>query len=258
MKLKQLSALTLAASTIIASPAMAWESADGQHATSASVALSTDYMWRGASQTDNEAALSGSFDYNHASGLYAGVWASNVDIDGRNGQSTVDIEIDGYFGFANEIQDTGIGYDVGFMRYFFPGEDHRLDWNEVYLGLSYSYFSVKISHSADAAAQGEDATHYLFGANYDLPMGVELHANYAIYDFDDVRKTNGLAANVVGIDNTLEDWNIGVTKDFVGFTFDLTYYDTLNDAEELGRALNNGNDDSRLDDRVVFTISKSL
>ena len=252
MKLKQLTALTIASSVFAMSPAIAWESADGQHATSASIALSTDYMWRGASQTDNEAALSGSFDYSHASGLYAGVWASNIDGGSAN------IEVDGYIGFANEIQDTGIGYDVGFMRYFYPGEDRQFDWNEVYFGLSYSYFSVKISHSSDAFAAGEAATHYLFGANYDLPMGVELHANYAIYDFDDVRKTNGLGANVVGIDNTLEDWNIGVAKDFAGFTFDLTYYDTLSDAQAVGRALNSGNDDSTLDDRVVFTISKSL
>ncbi|MBT3506047.1 MAG: hypothetical protein HN475_09850, partial [Piscirickettsiaceae bacterium] len=63
MKMKKLSTLCLAASTLFAaSSAMAWESENGQHSTSASVALSSDYVWRGYSQTDNEPAISGSFD----------------------------------------------------------------------------------------------------------------------------------------------------------------------------------------------------
>ncbi|HET8808236.1 MAG TPA: TorF family putative porin, partial [Methylophaga sp.] len=72
MKLKTLSALCLAASTLaMTSTAMAWESEDGQHSTSASVALSSEYIWRGISQTDGDPAISGSFDYAHSSGFYA-------------------------------------------------------------------------------------------------------------------------------------------------------------------------------------------
>ena len=80
--MNKLSALCLAGTMLTASSmAMAWESEDGAHSTSASVALATDYVWRGYSQTDEEAAISGSFDYGHSSGLYAGVWASNVDFE---------------------------------------------------------------------------------------------------------------------------------------------------------------------------------
>ncbi len=249
MKLQKLTALCLAASAFTATSAMAWESEDGQHSTSASVALSTDYMWRGTSQTDNEAAVSGSFDYSHSTGFYAGAWASNIQLDDSS------IEIDGYLGYASEFGDTGISYDVGFMRYFFPGNDRNGDWNEIYAALSYSYFSFKVSHSADALASHESATHYLFGFNYGLPMGVEFHANYAFYDFDDLDGTFGAAA--AGVDDTLEDFNLGFSKEIAGFGFDLTYYNTLSDAEELVENLNGGSD-SIADDRFVFTISKSL
>jgi len=261
MKLKQLTALCLAATAFAATPAMAWESADGQFNTSASVALSTDYMWRGASQTDNEPSISGSFDLGHASGLYAGTWASNVDGDDLH------IEIDAYAGYASEIGDTGIGYDVGFMRYFFPGNDRDGDWNEVYVGFSYSHFGLKISHTQDFNATGEDATHYHLTFNHELPMGLDFHAGYAFYHFDDMDKTAGkllggtaadfTTAAAANIDDTLEDFGVGVSKEVAGFNFDLTYYNTLSEGEDLTELLNNGSD-SKSDDRFVFTISKSL
>ncbi|MDQ7072995.1 MAG: TorF family putative porin [Gammaproteobacteria bacterium] len=79
-----------------------------------SVALSTDYVWRGYSQTDNDPAISGSFDYAHASGFYAGTWASNVSF-----ATDTDIEIDVYAGFGGEL-DNGLGWDIGWLRYIYP------------------------------------------------------------------------------------------------------------------------------------------
>jgi uncharacterized protein (TIGR02001 family) len=251
MKLKQLSALCLAASALTAAPAMAWESADGQFSTSASVALSTDYMWRGASQTDNEAAISGSFDVNHASGFYAGAWASNVKFD--IGGVQAHIEIDAYAGYANEIGDTGIGYDVGFMRYFFPGTDTQGDWNEVYAAVNYSHFGLKVSHTEDFGGSHEAATHYHFTFNHELPMGAHLHAGYAFYDFDDIDDVFGTTPN--NIDNPLQDYGIGVSKDFAGFNWDVTYYETLSEGKD---ATENAGSTTAADSRFVLTISKSL
>ena len=255
MKLKQLSALCLAASVLTAAPAMAWESDDGQFSTSASVALSTDYMWRGSSQTDNEPAISGSFDVNHASGFYAGAWASNVDLGNADGRgNNAHIEIDGYFGYANEIGDTGIGYDVGAMRYFFPGTE-SIDWNEYYAALSYSHFGIKVSHTEDFGGSDEQATHYLFTFNHALPMGAHFHAGYAFYDFDDIDDVFGTTPN--NIDNPLQDYGIGVSKDFAGFNWDVTYYETLKEGKDATEN-NNAGSDNKADSRFVLTISKSL
>ena len=239
MKLKQLSALILAASAFTATSAMAWESADGQFNTSASVALGSDYMWRGASQTDSEPAISGSFDVGHASGIYAGIWGSNVNYD--IGMDAAHLELNYYAGYAGEVAGiAGMGFDVGVLRYAFPGTDGA-NWNEAYLGLSYSHFSLKVSHSGDALATSESGTHYLLGFNHGLPMDIDFHANYAFYDLDDDIN-----------DDTLQDYNLGVSKNLVGFDFDLTYYKTLSDAEDF---VGNNN---LTDSRFVFTISKSL
>ena len=258
MKIKQLSALCLAASVLTAAPAMAWESADGQFNTSASVALSTDYMWRGSSQTDNEPAISGSFDVNHASGFYAGAWASNTDkmvMQSNLSFEQAHIEINGYAGYANEVGDTGIGYDVGFKRYFFPGTDGQADWNEAYAALNYSHFGLKISHTEDFNATHEEATHYLLTFNHALPMGAHFHAGYAFYDFDDIDDVFGTTPN--NIDNPLQDFGVGVSKDFAGFNWDVTYYETLKEGKDATEN-NNAGSDNKADSRFVLTISKSL
>jgi uncharacterized protein (TIGR02001 family) len=238
MKLKKISTLCIAASTLFAaSSAMAWESADGAHSTSASVALSSDYVWRGYSQTDEDWAISGSFDYGHSSGLYVGTWASNVDF----GDDT-SAEIDIYAGFANEIGDTGIGYDVGILRYIYPGEDY--DWNEAYGSLSYSFFSVGVAYSGDVYDSGETGIYYSAGFDYDLPYDVALSAGLGYYDYD--KKVTG-----PGVPNSVTDYRIGLSKEMFGFGFDVTYFDTDSDGEDVyGKDLADG--------RVVFTISKSM
>ena len=43
------------------------------------IGATSNYLWRGTTQTSNEAAIQGGLDYAHDSGFYAGTWASNVD-----------------------------------------------------------------------------------------------------------------------------------------------------------------------------------
>jgi len=237
MKLTKISALCLAASTLFtASSAMAWES--GDHSTSASVALGTDYMWRGASQSQNNAAISGSFDYAHASGFYAGTWASNVDFN-----SSASAEVDLYAGFGSEFGETGIGYDVSVLRYIYP-TDATLNWNEYLASLSYSYFTVGIGYSADVFNTEETGVYYSLGFDYDLPMDVALSAGVGYYDFNK-------AVWGAGNPDSAVDYHIGVSKEMAGFGFDLTYIDSDKDAGQLyGKSATDG--------RVVFTISKSM
>jgi uncharacterized protein (TIGR02001 family) len=233
MNLSKISALCFAATTLLAaSSAMAWESESGAHSTSASVALGSDYMWRGYSQTDDKPAISGSFDYGHSSGFYAGTWASNVDFD-----DDTSIEIDIYAGFGGEFGDSGVGYDFGVLRYIYPGENY--DWNEVYGSLSYSYFSIGIAHSGSVYDSSEDGTYYSVGFDYDLPAGFALSAGLGYYDY---------ASDYS--DNDPLDYRVGVSKDLAGFVFDLSYIGVDSDGDdEYGDAA---------DSRLVFTISKSL
>ncbi len=238
--MKKIISLLAVTGLMASGSAMAWESEDGAWSTSASVALSTEYVWRGISQTDEDPAISGSFDVGHSSGLYGGVWASNVDYG-----DDASAEVDFYAGFAGAFGDTGIGYDVGVLRYIFPGEDYN--FNEVYGSLSYSIFTAGVAHSSDALGSGEDATYYSLDAGYDLPMGFSVAAGLGLYDSDE---------NIFGPEDSYMNYYIGVSKEFAGFGFDITYTDTDSDGEDFAE-FGLGNKDLA-DGRFLFTISKSM
>ena len=75
---------------------------------SGNVAITSDYVWRGISQTDEDPAIQGGFDY--ANGMfYAGTWASNVDF---GDDSDTNIEVDFYGGLAGALE-SGVTWDVG-------------------------------------------------------------------------------------------------------------------------------------------------
>lgn len=186
---------------------------------SGNVALSTDYVWRGVSQTDNGAAISGGFDYGHESGFYLGTWASNVEFG-----DDANIELDVYGGFGGEFGG-GVSYDVGIIHYGYPSES-GLDFEEVYVGLGYGPVSAKISHDFD-----NENTYYEAGVGHEVG-GVSLAAHIGHYDFDG------------GGEYT--DWKLGISKDVMGVTLDLSYTDTDIDNSDIA------------DGRAVFTVSKSL
>jgi uncharacterized protein (TIGR02001 family) len=144
--------------------------------TSGSVGLFSQYIFRGLTQTDRDPALQGNFDINHSSGLYLGMWGSNVswlrDIYSTTAlgygtdQSTYyksggNLEIDIYGGFKSEIGKTGLGIDLGALQYYYPGTERGRDqgWakantTEVYGALSYGWVQAKYSHVVSKDAWG--------------------------------------------------------------------------------------------------------
>jgi uncharacterized protein (TIGR02001 family) len=106
---------------------------------SANVAITTDYRFRGITQSDENPAIQGGFDYNigvaEDIGIYAGVWASSVDF---NDGDQASIEVDYYGGVTAEF--VGIGLDVGLIYYTYPGASSGLDYDylEGKIALSYS------------------------------------------------------------------------------------------------------------------------
>src|ERR1039458_2833790 len=149
MKSKFLNSLILAA---LAAPgvAMADAAPAPTPAVTANVALVTNYLYRGISQTGAKPAIQGGFDYAHASGFYAGVWGSsiswlsdaytasanaNAPAAANAGANNAGLELDTYFGFKNNFA-TDYSYDVGFLRYNYPGTyavgATKADTNEIY------------------------------------------------------------------------------------------------------------------------------
>lgn len=202
---------------------------------SGNVALSSDYMFRGISQTDNTPAISGGFDYEHDSGFYAGVWASNVDSAFFSGAN---VEIDTYLGFAGGMDNWS--YDIGFLRYNYPGTNFSdNNTNEFYgsVGYDFGVFSVAggLAYSPDFFGL-DDSEYYSLGV--DIPVGdYSIALAYGAQDMDDAKN--------------YEHYSVGVSGEAMGLGLDLTWHGSDDDAETFA-----GN--NLTESRVVFTVSKSL
>ena len=216
----------------------------------ANAALTSDYIWRGISQSASDPALQGGLDYTHSTGLYAGIWGSNVDwwepVDGgtSNGE---DIEIDVYGGYAG---DTGgmLAYDIGFIHYIYPDTTTTdSDFTEVYMGATVKIFSAKFSYSNDFANSGNTAWYMEGGIDYEFSSG---YASGYTLSFH-AGKSDGDNFSTGGTDYV--DYSLGVSKEYKGFNFDLTYYDTDLDGANLDVVGANQNDDA-----VVLSVSKDF
>lgn len=216
--------------TILASALLAALSAAGAaHAEespfSANVALTTDYVFRGISQSQGQPALQGGFDYAHSSGFYIGTWASNVgwvdDLYKKNNS----VEIDLYLGYAGEAGP--ISYDVGAIRYYYPGSGISgavtPDSTEVYVAFGWEFLELKYSHAVSK---------YLFawtspsGKNSRNSNYLELNAAYGFGEGWEASAHLGrqIIKNFGGA--SYADWGVGISKD-VGFgTVALNYTDS--------------------------------
>jgi uncharacterized protein (TIGR02001 family) len=241
MKNKLLNTLILAA---VAVPGVAM-AADAPPVTG-NVALVTDYLYRGISQSGGGPAIQGGFDYLHPSGFYAGVWGSSISWISDSATGTnAGLELDTYFGFKNSFA-TDFSYDVGFLRYNYPGKYGTLtapfakpDTNEIYGLIGWKWVSLKYSYSLGDTFGVSDAsgTSYIdLSASYTLEgSGITLGAHYGKQAYKGTSADTfkaGVSATGVSTDPTYSDYNVSVSKDFSGYVIGLKYSDT--DAKEGG------------------------
>ena len=106
-------------------------------AVSANVSFTSDYIWRGMTQTDAP-AIQGGFDFEAESGFYAGIWGSNVNFNNGAGS-----ELDLYLGYGFEVGSVGV--DVGYISYEYIDSTPDATFDETYLGLSFGDFGVSFA-----------------------------------------------------------------------------------------------------------------
>jgi uncharacterized protein (TIGR02001 family) len=201
-------AAAVAAAVAVGAPsAFAEEAAPApDHALSFNVAATSDYRYRGISQTRLQPALQGGADYvNNPTGLYVGAWASTITwIKDAGGDGSVELDI--YAGKRGQLA-ADVSYDVGVLTYVYASNQLPVSANttEVYGQLGYGPAYLKYSHAVTNLFGFADSKHsgYLdLGANLDAGDGwtVNLHAGR-----QDVRHNDAASYT---------DWKLGVTKDF--------------------------------------------
>jgi uncharacterized protein (TIGR02001 family) len=215
---------------------------------SANVALASEYVFRGVSQTKEGPAIQGGFDLT-CSIFYAGVWASNLDWGGTpDGNSVANIEMDWYLGIKPV---TGhITWDFGVIYYTYPNSARiAVDG----LGLpdrrDYNYVELKVGASGEVWKDGTAAVTVFYSPEYQYESGgvwtVEGSFTQVLPKFNLLHRTwtpsvSALLGwqkatsdtavyinNVTGDDDSYLYWNVGLTLGFLHkWSLDFRYWDT--------------------------------
>lgn len=195
---------------------------------SATLSLTSDYVFRGVSLTDGP-ALQASVDYIFDSGFYIGTWTSNYDFD-----TATDRELDFYLGYSHPLSnDMTLSASASRYTYF---DEHEIDYNEYHVGLSRGPLDAKAWYAIDYGGTDGDAQYYEIGFNSALPMDIslELRAGHSIFDTQ------------TGI-NDYTDFVIAAKKTFGRFNSEVRLTDT--DENQFG---------GREDLRIFITVSTTF
>ena len=139
----------------------------------------TDYRFRGISQSSFKPAVQGGIDFSHKSGAYAGVWASNVNwIKDYIGATDGSLEVDFFGGYKGELT-KDLGFDVGVIAYVYPSNNAptNANTNEIYAALTYGPVTAKYSRSLGnfVANPNSAASQYLeVAASFDVGNGFSI------------------------------------------------------------------------------------
>ncbi len=203
--------------------------ADGEEAAKSSwsgnVTLTSDYRFRGVSQTDNNTALQGGLQYNGSQGLYVGAWASNVDF-----ASDVSTEIDVYAGYTHALSDnTSLTGQV--IYYWYLNADNASETN-------YWELSAKLEHQMDKVglslevAYAPDQSSDAFSNGLAITGGIEAAVIDSLPVFSDGLSVSGHVGRQMFDDNTLVGlpdytfYDAGVTFAAGAFALDVRYVST--------------------------------
>lgn len=150
----------------------------------ANVGATSNYVWRGATQTDDNAAIQGGIDWNDKSGFYLGTWASNVKFGPTN---SGEVEWDLYGGYGGSIGD--LSYQGGVIYYDYP-DSQNANFGEVQVNASYKFLTVGVNYTAQSEVDGPGPfrvgdVYYYASASFDLMPTWSLGLTVGHYSFND-------------------------------------------------------------------------
>ncbi len=198
------------------------------HTITGNLGFVSDYRFRGISQTAKRPAIQGGFDYAHASGIYAGTWASNVS---HYSYTDANMEWDFYGGYNYKLSDD-IGLTTGGIYYFYPGgktgAGKRWDTFEANVGGNWKWVSGKLWYSVTD----------FFGLNDPKSKGSTYIETNVSFPFSELKSGNPWLDKLTLVghlghqkvkgykDLDYTDWKLGATYDLNGYILGAAYVDT--------------------------------
>lgn len=204
-----------AKSLLAGSIALLWpQLAQAEQEFSGNINVSSDYVWRGISQTLGDPAVSIGIDLAQ-DGFYVGAWASNVDFD--NG---TDVELDLYGGYGWEA--AGLSFDIGGIFYLYPDAPEvatgSQDFAEAYAGVSRAFGATevggKVSWSPEFYGETGDAVRWEAAIAHAVAEAISVDAVFGVNSFEEN-----------SVNNDYQDFNVGVTFASGPIAFDVRFHD---------------------------------
>jgi uncharacterized protein (TIGR02001 family) len=263
-------------------PAFAQEEPAKPITVTGTVGLTSDYRFRGVSQSDRGMAVQGGFTIAHESGAYVGTWGSNLGGWGRFGGANMELDL--IAGYAVPLGE-GTTFDVGLTWYMYPSGADETDFAEPYVKLSHQIGPVKalvgVAYAPKQQALGEvcsDAACTVFrpgkkndnfyswadvsGAIPNTPVSLKAHLGWS-------KGNPGLGPNGTSVAPTGKylDWLVGADLAIPGtpLTASIAYVDTdiarveenyirpnfmVNDSKDFGKSIARST--------VVFSITAAF
>ncbi|WP_299646181.1 TorF family putative porin [Sphingomonas bacterium] len=198
--------------------------------------LTSDYRFRGLTQTNEDPAIQGTVNLNHESGFYVGVWGSTID-GGSDGSTPAltnygDVELDLYGGYTKNFA-SGVGVDVGLLYYYYPDGASGLntDFFEPYASVTYTIGPVATKAGVAYAWGGQDGLDFTGGKDDNIyafldgsigvpstPLTLKAHVGYS-------NGSLGLA-NPTPLDDDYYDWSLTAELVHGPFKAGVSYVDT--------------------------------
>ncbi len=184
-------------------------------------AISSDYLFRGTSQTRNRPAASLTLDVQHDSGVYVGAFLSNVAFAGTNARQELDVLAGYRFALGP------VNLDIGGIYYTYPGYDAQpgqleLNYFEAALKASYELDPLKflgsVYYSPEFTAESGSSVYLEGGVDIALDFDFTFSARIGQQWIEDNARFGA---------RDYMNYSVAASREvFAGFTLSLGYYGT--------------------------------
>lgn len=206
-----------------------------------SVALTTDYLLRGVSQTDGSPAVQAELHLQTQTGWLGGLWASNVEVNPEDGRTA---ELNAFFGYSHPIAGDWSMKLVA-VHYAYPGNSPAdfYNYDELIAGAAYRdvfFVTATISpntphEAASGLARDHTALSYELALRYPLQGTWSALGGVGYYDLK-APDSAGYAY-----------WSAGVGYDFKPWHLEVAWFGTSSAAAALF-------DEDRPSNRLAATL----
>jgi uncharacterized protein (TIGR02001 family) len=171
MKIQTILATSVAAVSLLASSAAFAGNYTGN------VGVTSNYIWRGQTQSNDLSAVSGGIDFSHPTGVYVGGWTSSL--------AGGDYELDLYGGYGFTAGKFDL--DVGLINYRYPVTGNTpLNFAEVYINASIQNFTAGAAFTVSKDGTDKNNDIYIYGTGeFEMKKDLNLSVTLGSYNFDD-------------------------------------------------------------------------